>query len=166
MSDVFGDLRDWRAALSTLGLLSAQGRLDGHQPALARLVRCRENPRLQLAALECALQIGSASDLLVADTLNILVSRETPLTIRVTAARAAGHLLSRYAPSRSSPFDPRRAYQTLGHVAAREQPPPLADALQAALDQAKPHISERYRHDEQPGLQRLQSSAESIRPRR
>ena len=140
MSDVFGDLRDWRAVLSTLDALSAEGRLDGNQQALARLVRCRKNPRLQLAALECALKISTASDLLVADALNILVCRETSLAIRVAAARAAGHLLSCYAPPNFSRFDLRRAYQTLGHVAAREHPPPLADALQEALDQAKPHI--------------------------
>ena len=62
--------------------------------------------------------------------------------LRVAAARAIGHLLSCYAPNGSSQFDLRRAYQTLLHVAAREQPPPLADALQEALKQAKPHIVE------------------------
>ena len=140
MSDVFGDLRDWRGVLSTLDHLRAYGHLDRHQDGLARLVRCRENPRLQMAALECSLLIGASSDLLVADTLNTLACRESALELRVTAARATGHLLSCYAANGSSRFDLRRAYQTLLHVAAREQPPPLADALQEALKQAKPRI--------------------------
>lgn len=140
MSDLFGDLQDWRGVLSTLDHLSADGQLDGHQDGLARLVRYRENPRLQLAALECALEVGASSDLLVADTLNAVVCQESSLRLRVAAARATGHLLSRYAPTAFSRFDPQRAFQTLQHVAAREQPPPLAAALQEALNQAKPHI--------------------------
>jgi hypothetical protein len=140
MSDVFGDLQDWRGVLSTLDHLRAAGRLDGHQDGLARLVRYRENPRLQLAALECALEIGASSDLLVADTLNAVACRESSLALRAAAARATGHLLSHYAPSGFSQFDLQRAFQTLQHVAAREQPPPLAQALQEAVDQAKPHI--------------------------
>ena len=140
MSDVFGDLRDWRGVLSTLDHLRADGQLDRHQDGLARLVRCCENPRLQLAAVESALQIGASSDLLVADTLNAVACRESSLALRVAAARATGHLLSHYAPSGFSQFDLQRAFQTLQHVAAREQPPPLAQALQEALNQAKPHI--------------------------
>jgi hypothetical protein len=58
----------------------------------------------------------------------------------VAAARATGHLLSCYAPNDRSCFDLRRAYLTLQHVAAREQPPPLADALHHALNEATPHI--------------------------
>jgi hypothetical protein len=123
MSDVFGDLRDWRGVLATLDHLRADGQLDRHQDGLARLVRCRENPRLQLAAVESALQIGASSDLLVADTLNAVACRESSL-----------------APSGFSQFDLQRAFQTLQHVAAREQPPPLAQALQEALNQAKPRI--------------------------
>jgi hypothetical protein len=140
VSDVFGDLQNWRGVLSTLDDLSADGRLDGHQDGLARLVRCRENPRLQMAAVESALQIGTSFDLLVADTLNAVACRESSLALRVAAARATGHLLSHYAPSGFSQFDLQRAFQTLQHMAAREQPPPLAQALQEALDQARPHI--------------------------
>jgi hypothetical protein len=138
MSDVFGDLREWGDVLTTLQQLTDQGRLDDHQHGLARLVRFRDNWRLQEAALECALKVECSCDLLLADTLNALVCRDTPLMLRITAARATGHLLACYSDDGQSPFDVYRAYQTLEQVAAQPQPPILADALREALDKAGP----------------------------
>jgi hypothetical protein len=143
VSDVFGDLQEWGEVLTALDRLTEEGRLDEHQHELARLVRYRDNWRLQEAALHCALKVGCSCDLLLADTLNALVSRETPLTLRVTAAQATGHLLSCYDYNDRSPFDVQRAFQTLEQVAAQHQPPILADALREALDKARPAIERR-----------------------
>lgn len=144
MSDVFGDLQEWGAALATLERLREEGRLDEHQQGLARLVRFQRNWRLREAALECALEIESASDLLIADALNTLVCRDTPLALRVTAAQATGHLLSCYSPDGRSPFDAERAYETMEQVARQQQPPILADALQDALERCRPAMMDRH----------------------
>jgi hypothetical protein len=133
LTDPLADLRQAKVVLECLSRLTAEGRLDDQQQNLARLVRARESPELQQAALECALHVKRANDLLVADTVNTLVSRETPLGLRVAAARAAGHLLTHYGAHDSSPFDPHRAYRTLEHLAMQQHPPALADALREAL---------------------------------
>jgi hypothetical protein len=137
VSDIFGDLREWGVALTTLEQLRDEGRLDEHQQGLARLIRF-QNWQLQGAALECALEIGESCDLLIADTLNALVCRETPLELRIKAAHAVGHLLSCYNSEDCSPFDVHRACETLAHVAERHHPPILAEALQEALERAQP----------------------------
>ncbi len=151
MADVFGDLEDRAAVLATLDRLREDSQLYDHQLGLSRLVRYREDRNLQEAALQSALEIRIASELLVAEALNALVSKETPLSLRIAAARAAGHLLARYKPNLRSRMDPQRAYETLEHVAAQRQPPSLADSLREALEAARPAMTSGPRRDDAPG---------------
>jgi hypothetical protein len=142
VSDVFGDLREWGGALAVLERLREEGRLDDHQDGLARLIRF-QNWQLQKAALECALEVSESRDLLIADTLNALASRETSLELRILAAEALGHLLSCYGSEESSPFDVHRAYETLAYMAGQCHPPVLAEALQEAVMRCRPALSGR-----------------------
>jgi len=147
VADVFGDLREWARVLATLDDLRVEGELGDHQQGLARLVRYPGNWRLQEAALTCALEIDCSCDHLIADTVNALVCRDTPLRSRVMAAHAAGHLLSCYPGDDQSHFDPKRAYETLEHLAAQPQPPILADALAQALRRARPQAARKVEVD-------------------
>lgn len=131
--DEFGNLTEWGSVLERLEELKRVGDLDGHQMGLARLMRFRGNPKLREAALECCREISEASDLLIAEALNTLADEDTPLRLRVLAADSLGHLLPRYAPAAASPFDIDRALETMVQVAARVQPPILAEAVERAL---------------------------------
>lgn len=131
--DEFGNLSEWGDVLERLEQLKCSGQLDDHQTGLARLVRFQGNWRLREAALQSCLEIASASDVLIADTLNTLADEQTPLRLRVLAADSLGHLLPRYSPQAGSPFDVERVTEVMAQVATRVQPPVLADALRQAL---------------------------------
>jgi len=131
--DEFGNLSEWGDVLERLEQLKRSGELDGHQTGLARLIRYHGNWRLREAALKSCLEISCASDVLIADTLNTLADEQTPLRLRVLAADSLAHLVPRYAPENGSPFDVERVTEVMAQVAARVQPPVLADAVQQAL---------------------------------
>lgn len=131
--DDFGNLSDWGRVLSTLEELRAQGLLDEHQAGLARLVRHRANWRLREAALLRCVEIERASEILIADVLNTLVDENTPLELRVLAAKALQHLIPRYVPQPGSSFDIRRVVEIVQKLAARPQPPVLAEAVDEAI---------------------------------
>jgi hypothetical protein len=135
VSDVFGDLTETREVLEVIEHLRASRSLDEHQYGLARVLRYKVEPQLQEAALDCACLIGAASDVLIADTLDMLVSTEVPLMLRVKACRALGHLVPRYQTTMSSEYDVSRVYQTMRDLAALPQPPILGGALLLTLDQ-------------------------------
>ena len=134
--DDFGNLTDWGDVLQKLDRLRRSGELEGHQAGLARLIRYRNNWRLRQAALASCREISKASDVLIADVLNTLADEQTPLELRVLAASALGHLLPRYAPEAGALFDVERAVENVGQVAARVQPPVLADTIQEVLEAA------------------------------
>lgn len=131
--DDFGNLSDWGDVLQKLDRLRRSGELEGHQAGLARLIRYRNNWRLRQAALASCREISKASDVLIADVLNTLADEQTPLELRVLAANALGHLLPRYAAEAGALFDVERAVENVGQVAARVQPPVLADAIREVL---------------------------------
>lgn len=132
--DDFGNLSDWGDVLQKLDRLRRSGELEGHQAGLARLIRYRNNWRLRQAALASCREISKASDVLIADVLNTLADEQTPLELRVLAAGALGHLLPRYAPEAGAVFDLERAVENIGQVAARVQPPVLADTIGEVLE--------------------------------
>lgn len=131
--DIFGDLQEWDRVLRQLEELREVGSLDEHQHGLARLIRQRDNWRLREAALESALEVQVASDVLVADTLNSLVDTQTPLRLRIKAAQALGHLGPRV-PDNGSIYDMGRVRETMEQLIARPQPPILTEAVVQALD--------------------------------
>jgi len=130
-ADVFGNLSEWGKVLETMEMLRGEGLLDEHQSGLARVIRCRDNRRIQQAALECTLEVRRASDLLIADALNVLVDQEAPLTTRVTAAEALASLISRWEADSDSTFEIDRVVESVRHLAHTPQAP----VLQRALDQ-------------------------------
>ena len=138
--DVFGDLKETREVLDIIEYLRNSGRLDDHQYGLARILRFKEDPQLQEAAIDCLNAIGCASDVLITDTLNLVVTPETPVLLRVTAVRALGRLVPRYTRTATSELDPGHVYQTMRNLAARPQPPILGGALALTLDQLAPQI--------------------------
>lgn len=132
-TDVFGDLQEWGQVLVTLDKIKTSRTLDDHQHGLARLVRYKGNWRLQGAALRCAAEVSCPSDILIADTLNTMVSGETPLPLRILAADALGSLVPKYTADGNSEFDIERVRETMQAVADRPQAPIFAQALEQAL---------------------------------
>jgi hypothetical protein len=140
VADVFGDLGDPEEVLAVIGTLRATGDLDAHQTGLANMVRFRGDVRLQETALDCCLEIGSASDVLIAEALNALVSDGTALSVKLKAARALGYLIPRFDRDSVVQFDVGRVYETMAYMASRPQPPVLGAALYAALEQVRPGL--------------------------
>jgi hypothetical protein len=140
VADVFGDLGDPEEVLAVIGTLRATGELDAHQTSLARVVRFKEDGRLQETALDCCLEIGRASDVLIAEALNALVSDGTSLPVKLKAARALGYLIPRFQRDSVAQFDVGRVYETMAYMASRPQPPVLGAALYAALEQVRPGL--------------------------
>ena len=137
-TDAFGDLSDWGYALDQLKKLREEKLLDEHQSGLARMLRYRTNPRLMEQVLICALDIRQASDALIADVLDVVVSTEVNLPFRTQAARALGHLLTHRPPqtSATSP-DIKQVVETMEGLAAVPGPPVLIAALEGALGKVR-----------------------------
>jgi hypothetical protein len=131
--DIFGDLRYWGRVLERLEELRASRLLDEHQLGLARILRYRRNWQLMERALSCALEIRQASDILIAEVLNVLVSPEVYLEARVSAAEALGHLIPRRPPQESTLFDEKRALQTMDDLVQLPGLPRLQQAVSRAL---------------------------------
>ncbi|MCK9460116.1 MAG: hypothetical protein M0R80_10795 [Proteobacteria bacterium] len=138
MADAFGSLENWGLVLETMEELKKKKMLDDHQPALARLLRYPYNPRLSWAALSAAKEITQASDVLIADVLAILVSREAITPHRVLAAEALGHLVPRrVAPAQPADLDIERVVAAMSDVAKTPGPPVVVEAVEAALEAIK-----------------------------
>ncbi len=131
--NVFDDLTDWAPVLSELAALSSRGELDAHQAELARLLRYRDNWRLREAALRAALEIRQASDLLIADALNVLVDPELALSTRIAACHALAHLLPRRQPTGVAELDLETVRKTMRDLAARSLNPVLQHELHQAV---------------------------------
>lgn len=135
--DIFDDLTDWGRVLAELASLRDKGLLDEHQAGLARLIRYRDNWRLREEALKCAAHITQANDLLIADSLNVLVDQDLALSTRILAARALGHLLPRRPAQGSSKLDPATVIKTMSDLVARRCSPALDEEIRAAIAAAK-----------------------------
>lgn len=135
--DIFGNLIHGEDVLAMLESIASQNRLDAHQVGLARILRFRQNHQLLHAALEYAGAIETSSDILIAEALNVLVAPELPVSIRVAAAGALGHLISQRPPAMDSDFDLDKVLEAMAHVLARSESRMLKKALFQALGLAR-----------------------------
>lgn len=135
-ADVFGNLVDWGRVLKQLEELSVQHLLDEHQPGLARILRWGGNWRLTQWVLAHVPEIHQASDILIAELVNILTNEDASLRDRVSAAQGIGHLLPRRPQQTwdSPSYDPARVVQVMRDMLGRPMPPLLHNALDAALE--------------------------------
>ena len=135
--DVFANLSRKNEILAKLQELASQNRLDDHQVGLARILRTRQSYGLVHAVLEYAKKIERASDILIAEALNMLVARDLPVSIRASAANTLGHLI-RHRPTRvNSDFDLDIVMESMTHVLHRSESSVLKRALFRAIELAR-----------------------------
>ena len=133
-TDVFGNLADWGSVLDRLQELREKELLDEHQAGLARMLRYRVNPHLMEQVFICAMDIKQASDVLIADLLDVVVSEEVALTFRTQAVRALGHLLVHRPPQTSeASLETGQIVEQLEDLAKRPGPPILTEVLGRVL---------------------------------
>lgn len=135
--DVFGDLSQQNGVLARMREIAFRGSLDEHQVGLARILRFKQNPSLIDAALEFSNSIERASEILIAEALNVLVSQDLPIHTRALAARSLGHLICHYPAESVSDFDVERVIESMVHVLSRLQPPMVKQALFRAVSTAR-----------------------------
>lgn len=135
--DVFGDLSLQSGVLARLRDIASRGDLDEHQVGIARILRFKQNPVLIHAALEFSGEIGRASEILIAETLNVLVSQDLPNHTRALAAKVLGHLICHYPADAVSDFDVERVIESMVHVLSRSHSPTIKQALFRAISSAR-----------------------------
>jgi hypothetical protein len=135
--DVFGDLSQQNGVLARLREIVSHDSLDEHQVGLARILRFKQNPSLIDAALEFSNNIEKASEILIAEALNVLVSHDLPIHTRALAASILGHLICRYPAEAVSDFDVERVIESMVHVLSRSQSPLLKHALFRSVSAAR-----------------------------
>ena len=135
--DVFGDLSQQNGVLARLREIAFHDSLDEHQVGLARILRFKQNPNLIDAALEFSNNIERASEILIAEALNVLVSQDLPIHTRALAARVLGHLICHYPAEAVSDFDVERVIESMVHVLWRAQAPMVKQALFRAISAAR-----------------------------
>jgi hypothetical protein len=131
--DIFGNLSRKSEILAKLEELASRDQLDDHQIGLARILRLRHNQNLINAALEYAAKIGRASDILIAEALNVLVAQELPISTRALAALVLGHLIRHRHTETVSQFDLDTVIESMNHVLSRSESPLLKKALWSVL---------------------------------
>ncbi len=127
--DIFGDLTQQNGVLARLREIASRGSLDEYQVGLARILRFKQNPGIINAALEYSGKIEQASEILIAEALNVLVSQDLPIHTRALAAKVLGHLISRYPVETVSDFDVERVIESMVHMLSRSQAPMIKQAL-------------------------------------
>jgi len=135
--DIFGDLSPGSGVLAKLDELASQGCLDQHQVGLARILRNRQNRSLLHGALEYATKIERASDILIAETLNVLVAQDLPISTRALAAGVLGHLICHRPTKAFSDFDLDMVMESMNHVLYKSESPILKKALFKAIGLAR-----------------------------
>ena len=135
--DVFANLSHKTRILAKLEELVSQSCLDQHQVGLARILRTRQNHSLVQAVLECSIKIERASDILIAEVLNVLVAEDLPISIRASAANTLGHLTSHRPAKANSDFDLEMVLESMVHVLRRSESPALKKALFEAIRRAR-----------------------------
>ncbi len=131
--DAFGDLSHGSTVLAKLDELISHDCLDEHQVGLARILRFRQNQGLLHRTLECATKIEKSSDILIAETLNVLVAQDLPVAIRALAAGALGHLICRRPAKTDSDFDLDKVIESMAHVLSKSKSIVLKKALFKAI---------------------------------
>jgi hypothetical protein len=143
LPDIFGDLTQQNGVIARLREISSRGCLDEYQVGLARILRFKENPGLIDAALEHSGNIERASEILIAEALNVLVSQDLPIHTRALAAKVLGHLISRYPAESVSDFDVERVIESMVHMLSRSQTPMIKQALFRAVSAARRSMEQR-----------------------
>jgi hypothetical protein len=141
--DVFGDLSQPSGVLAKLHEIASHDSLDEHQVGLARILRFRQNHSLINAALVFSGNIDRASEILIAEALNVLVSQDLPIHTRALAARILGHLICHYPVEAVSDFDIERVLESMIHVLSRSQSPMIKQALFRAISAARRSMDRR-----------------------
>jgi len=137
-TDVFGNLADWGPVLDRLEKLREEKLLDEHQYGMARMLRYRTNPRLIEQTLICALDIRQASDVLIAEVLDVVVSTGVNLSFRTQAASVLGHLLTHRPPQTSAEsLNIKQVVETMEGLATVSGQPVLVAALEGALGKVR-----------------------------
>jgi hypothetical protein len=131
--DIFGDLSQGSAVLAKLDELITQDCLDEHQVGLARILRFRKNQNLLHTALEYATKIEKASDILIAETHNVLVAQNLPIFTRALAAGALGYLICHRPAKADSDFDLDTVIESMTHVLYQSKSAILKKALFNAI---------------------------------
>ena len=135
--DIFGDLSQAGGVLARLHEIACRDSLDEHQVGLARILRFKQNPSLINAALEYSGNIKRASEILIAEALNVLVSGDLPIHTRALAARVLGHLICRYPADAVSDFDVDRVIESMVHMLSRSQSSTIKQSLFRAVSAAR-----------------------------
>lgn len=143
--DVFGDLSRENEVVVKLHEIASQDYLDDHQVGIARILRYKQNPCLIDMALEYSSNIERASEILIAEALNVLVSQDLPIHTRVLAARVLGHLICHYPVEAVSDFDVERVIESMVHVLSRSQSPMVKQALFRSVSAARKSMEGRKR---------------------
>ncbi len=141
--DVFGDLDEQNAVLAKLHEIASRGSLHEHQVGLARILRFKRNCCLIDAALDYSNDIKSASAILIAEVLNLLVSQDLPTHTRALAATVLGHLICHYPADAVSDFDIERVIESMVHVLSRPQSPLIKQALFRSVSAARKSMDRR-----------------------
>lgn len=135
--DIFGNLSRGNNVIAKLEELDSLNSLDEHQIGMARILRFRQNQSLLDATLEHTLKIEEASDILIAEVLNVLVARDIPVSTRVLAAGALGHLIHCRPADAISDFDMDTVIESMSCILSRADSPALRKALSKAIGLAR-----------------------------
>ncbi len=135
--DIFGNLSRGNNVIAKLEELGSLKSLDEHQIGMARILRFRQNPSLIDATLKHTLRIEKASDILIAEVLNVLAARDLPVSTRALAAGALGHLIHCRPADAISDFDMDTVIESMSCILSRADSPVLKKALFKALDLAR-----------------------------
>ncbi|HNQ24951.1 MAG TPA: hypothetical protein PKK06_17880 [Phycisphaerae bacterium] len=134
-SDVFGDLREWGRVLEELQQLTRGRALDGHQDALLRLLRYRDNWRLREAALEAVRSVSSPSEALLTEVTRIMSDATLYNEVRVLAAEALAQCIAtgRADKGRRNAAIEQQAIDQMHALLDTQQPPVLHQAIRRVL---------------------------------
>ncbi len=115
--DMFGDLQDWGRVLEQIGKMSEDGKLDDHQPGLARVARYPFNWQLRQAALRAIAGLKRPTDEVLHVAAQILLDDNGDVETRILAGNALSGALSDSARS--------EAARTIQALLERPGPPVL-----------------------------------------
>mgnify|MGYP005810636425 CR=1 FL=1 len=133
MSDIFGDLRDWKRVLKQIEQVRLAGQLDEHQEGLTRVLRYRYNGQLRRAALRAAPDLKRPSKDLVDVLLEIVRDEYCDLETRLLACDAVRHSISRRRDQEGTGGFESDAFRCAGEILRAPQPEVLREAVQRWL---------------------------------
>ncbi len=133
--DIFGNLREWGHVPEQITELADAGKLDEHQAGLVRILRYRDNWRLQEMVLKSMKDLSAPSDELISEVLGLLADEGLYYQARILAAQALADLLTRkgieYAEDRDAVL--RRVVERIRTVVDSHGPPVLHNVMRECL---------------------------------